>query len=42
MEGWATGVWKDFRSFDLEAYRHSQERGKWDQTNTIIGALGVT
>lgn len=42
MEGWATGIRKDFRGFDLEADRHSQERRKQGQTNTVIGALGVT
>lgn len=37
MEGWATGIRKDFRNFNLEAYRHSQERGKWGQNNTVTG-----
>lgn len=39
MEGWATGVRKDFQGCDLEAYRHSQERGKWGQTNTFLSAF---
>lgn len=41
MEGWATNIRKNFRRFNLEAYRHSQERGKWGQNNTVTGILTV-